>query len=59
MNNAGIATLNMEKSINFIGTLWYMPPEHLYAIFTKSESRFDGRVSFRIYLFPILKYYYF
>lgn len=35
----------MTEEQNQVGTLWYMPPEHLYAALMLETSVFDARVS--------------
>lgn len=39
----GTATLDMTEEQNQIGTVWYMPPEHLYAALMQETSIFDTR----------------
>eukprot|EP01069_Polyplicarium_translucidae_P008438 Polyplicarium_translucidae@DN3223_c0_g1_i1.p1 len=39
----GKALMDMRDKFNHVGTVWYMPPEHIEAALAQQHSEFDGR----------------
>jgi serine/threonine protein kinase len=45
----GTAILDMTEAQNQVGTVWYMPPEHIKAALLQDRSEFDGKVRYTRY----------